>query len=198
MSTQKKSNKIYLAIIPIALVAFIVGAVLMAPAAAQNYNVKGYEPMQYYSDVWVTQMRGDQVVSQQHSHNLVVDQGKDFVKTQISGAINTTAKCLYIALSNNNNSVAPAAGWTNFNTQLTEIAAGNLSRANGTYTTLGNGQWKVAYTFMATGTYGNITFAGLNNDGSLSYADLFAANTFYSVNMISGDTLNITWQITVS
>lgn len=128
------------------------------------------------------------------NHNLITNIGKDFVKTQIADNPNTGNKAIYIALSTN--SSTPAATWTIL---PNEINSGGLARATGTYTSTGTGQWTVSKTFTATSSFTGVQLAGLHwSATSGSDNNLFAANTFSSVNLISGDQLTVTWTITVT
>jgi len=103
----------------------------------------------------------------------------------------TDASAQWISLSNDGTS--PSAAWT----QLpTEIAANNLSRALGTYTSTGDGQWTITYTFTASGTQ-SLQLAGLQWAPS-GDNNLLCADQITSVSMEASDTLELEWSLSVS
>lgn len=125
--------------------------------------------------------------------NLVVSAGKAGIASRINGS-GAEAVFTYIAVGTGTN--AAAAGDT---TLQTETAASGLSRANGTAsrvtTSVTNDTAQVTYTFTVSGSVA-VTEAGLLNASSSGV--LLARQVFSAINVVSGDSLTITWKIQVS
>lgn len=178
-------------------VAVLVGVLVVAAAAAFGYGagvaavkdqfgVKGW--------VQVKVVRDGQVIYYHEGHNLITNAGKDAIAKQIGSTSPWTNGANYIALSSNTGT--PDATWTSI---PDEISTGGLGRAQGTYSHT-NGTTGYTFTvqkeFIASDTHTGVRLAGLlfgPNGGTL-----LAANTFSSVNLISGDHLTVTWTITIS
>jgi hypothetical protein len=129
------------------------------------------------------------------SNSLVVPNGiTNAGRATLSGLINgsgTPAAFTYVAVGTGTTAFDAA------NTTLeTETAASGLSRAAGTVsivtTTITNDTAQVAKTFSVSGTVA-VTEAGLLN--ASSNGTLLARQTFSAVNVVSGDSLAVTWKI---
>ncbi len=124
--------------------------------------------------------------------NLVTTTGKAGVASRINGS-GGEAAFTYIALGTG--ATAAAAGDT---TLQTELAASGLSRANATAsrvtTDTTNDTARLVNTFTVTGSAA-ITESGVLN--ASSGGTLLARNVFSAVNVINGDSLQITWSIDV-
>jgi len=120
----------------------------------------------------------------------------------------------FVSLSQNGTDVVSVsnAGY-NFTDCSTEVTTSGLGRSAGTYnneriqTANGNfislavGNFSISNLFTATGTVNNINMTCLFNSTSLAYATgsiPFAVDKFATVNLNSGDTINITWFIGVT
>lgn len=124
--------------------------------------------------------------------NLVTDAGKAGVASRINGA-GGEAAFTYIAVGTG--TTAPAAG----NTALeTEIVDSGLARANATAsrvtTDVTNDTAQDQYTFSVTGTKA-VTESGVLNAASSGV--LLCRQTFSAVNVVNGDSLQVTWKIDV-
>jgi len=117
--------------------------------------------------------------------------GKDWIEDQL-GDTPSTDPAKWISLSSD--SSTPSATWTQIPNELT---SDGLSRAEGTYSSTGTGQWKIEYQFTATGTVSNVQLTGLNWAAS-GDNNLLCADTFTPVTLNNGDKLTVTWTITVS
>ena len=127
------------------------------------------------------------------SSNLIVNIGKDWIEDQL-GDSPATDPAKWISLSTDVS--APAVGWTQI---PTEIAAGGLARAVGTYSSTGVGAWEIEATFTASATHTDVQLTGLQwvvTAGSDN--NLMAANTFTTVTLTSGDALTVTWQLDIT
>lgn len=124
--------------------------------------------------------------------NLITNAGLAEVAGLINGV--TSGPFDYIAVGTG--TTAAAAGNT---TLETEIADSGLSRAQGTTsrvtTTQTNDTAQVTKTFSVTGTKA-VTEAGLLDASSGGV--LLARQVFSAVNVINGDSLQITWKIAVA
>ena len=126
------------------------------------------------------------------SSNLVVDIGLEWIEDQLGGESPTATSAQYISLSLD--ATSPAAGWTQI---PTEIAAGGLTRAEGTYADTGTGNWTITKMFTSTTDHSNVQLTGLNWASSGS-GNLLAANTFTAVTLADQDSLTITWALSLS
>jgi hypothetical protein len=183
---------------------FIIGVVLLAllgaiagcgvdseqsSEMANTFTIKGRVVVDAYH---YDEATGTYVPFYHHeSSNLIVTIGKDWIEDQL-GDSPSTDPAKWISLSTDG--TAPAAGWTQI---PTEIAAGGLTRAAGTYGSTGVGAWDIAATFNATATHTDVQLTGLqwavSGDGNL-----MAANQFTAVTLNDGDALTVTWQLSIT
>lgn len=128
-----------------------------------------------------------------HVKNLVVSAGKAGVASRINGA-GSEAVFDYIAIGTGTSSAA--AGNTTLETEITtnggQRAQGTASRIT---TSVTNDTAQVQKTFTFTGSFA-VTEAGLLNAASSGV--LLARQVFSAVNVVSGDSLQITWKIQAS
>ena len=124
--------------------------------------------------------------------NLVTNAGKAGVASRINGS-GGEAAFTYIATGTG--ATAAALGDT---TLQTELAASGLSRANATAsrttTDVTNYTARLQNTFTVTGTVA-VTESGVLNAASVG--TLLARQTFSAINVINGDSLQITWDVDV-
>ncbi|MHB8546426.1 MAG: hypothetical protein ACYDAJ_06635 [Nitrosotalea sp.] len=132
------------------------------------------------------------IVSTQTTHNLITNAGKDFISAQIGSTASSTNGANYIALTTDN--ISPAAGDT---TLASEITTGGLARAQGVYAhTGGTNTYTISKTFTASTSFTGVDKAGLFTTPSVGM--MFAESAFSSVNLVSGDTISITWTVTLT
>lgn len=124
--------------------------------------------------------------------NLVTDAGKAGVASRINGA-GSEAAFTYIAVGTGT-TAANAADTT----LQTETASAGLSRANATAsrvtTDVTNDSARLVYSFSVSGTVA-VTESGVLNASSSGV--LLARQVFSAVNVINGDTLQVTWTFDV-
>lgn len=124
--------------------------------------------------------------------NLVVNAGKAGVVSRINGD-GAEAVSTYVAIGTG--TVAPAATDT---TLGTEISTGGGGRAAATVsritTTVTNdtAKWVLTYNFTASFA---VTESGIFN--AASSGTMLARKTFSAINVVSGDSLQITWKVQV-
>ncbi|TET14155.1 MAG: hypothetical protein E3J81_07160 [Dehalococcoidia bacterium] len=126
------------------------------------------------------------------SSNLIVTIGKDWIAQQLGGSPDSNpAKWISLSLDG----TAPVVGWTQI---PTEIAAGGLTRADGTYShTGGTNTWEIEATFSATATHTDVQLTGLQYAVS-GDNNLMAAKQFTAVTLNDGDALTVTWQLSLT
>lgn len=124
--------------------------------------------------------------------NLVTDAGKAGVASRINGS-GGEAAFTYIAVGTG--TTAAAAGNTALETEITDSG---LARANSTAsrvtTDVTNDTARLVNTFSVTGTKA-VTESGVLNAGASGV--LLARQVFSAVNVVNGDSLQVTWNIDV-
>jgi hypothetical protein len=144
---------------------------------------------QFHSDCWTR-------VKDEWSYNLVTNAGLNWLADIMSNTStpSVNAQCNYIGLSNG--AGTPAAGDTALATTVgTEISSNGLSRAQATYAHTSNATtYTLAKTFTATGTQAAQAGAVFtaSSAGTMCFED-----TFTQASLVSGDTLTVTWTITI-
>lgn len=155
-----------------------------------TYRGDGVEPV----DTVIITVRDSHggIVYTQTTHNLITNAGKDFISNQIGSTTSSTNGANYIALTTDNTS--PAAGDT---TLTNEITTGGLARAQGVYAhTGGTNTYTISKTFTASTSFTGVDKAGLFTASSAG--TMFAESSFSSINLVSGDTISITWTVTLA
>lgn len=133
----------------------------------------------------------DGTVKQEHTeHNLVTTVGKYYLTAWLAAASQPGEFMSYIALGIG--TTPPALGNT---TLQSELVGGSNTRALGTLVNISN-TWNNTATFAPGNCTGSITEAGLFS--TLTAGTLFARQTFAPYNKESGDTMTVSWTLTVS
>lgn len=129
--------------------------------------------------------------------NLIVDEGKTWVRDQLAGTINTQI-ARFISVSTN--AVVCATGDTQATADAQEQTTLGFSRVSGTVAKPAFNQYTVTTTYTATGTVNALqkSFLLTNSNTGDATEKLLACNTFSSVNVVNTDQLTITWTITIS
>ena len=129
------------------------------------------------------------------SSNLIVDIGLQWIEDQLGGDTPSSVSAQYISLSCN--TTDPAAGWSEI---PTEIIADGLERAAGDYSGGAiSGNWTIIKTFTAAAAFTDVQLTGLQWEvGPPPDSTLLAANKFTAVSLADGDSLTVTWTLTVS
>ena len=171
-----------------AIAAFMVDSE-QSPEAVTGLSIRGKVVVEAYH---YDEATGTYVLFyREESSNLVVTIGFDWMEDQLGDSPSLDpAKWISLSLS----SSSPAAGWTQI---PTEIAAGGLSRAAGTYSSTGVGVWEIVYEFTATASHTDVQLTGLQSAVS-GDGNLVAAKTFTPVTLAIDDALTITWELTLS
>lgn len=125
-----------------------------------------------------------QIKDKREVNNLVVTTGKAYIASRMNS--NSAIIMGYMAVGSGNTS--PAAGDTALGTELARVAVDTASVANSTIT------YTATYP-AGTGT-GTLAEAGIFN--ASSSGTMLCRTNFNEVNKASGDTVVITWNVTVS
>lgn len=118
--------------------------------------------------------------------NVVVTVGKNFLANWLTGATQADYFMRYLALGTGTN--AASASDTALQTELSTRVAGALTNSTNV--------WQNQVTFGAGVDTGAITEAGIFSAPSVG--TMFARQVFAVVNKASGDSLQLTWQVTFS
>jgi len=147
-------------------------------------QVRPYDVNKLYHDDW------EQLSTR---HNIITNGGRDYLHTQAYIGTAATATLKYIAVSSS--TVTPAAGDTTLNAEI--VDANGLARAVSTTDThtAGTNTSTVGITFNATGTYTAVQLGALFS--AASAGTMANEATFSSTNLASGDSLQLTWTITL-
>ncbi|HXG06172.1 MAG TPA: hypothetical protein VNI77_02465, partial [Nitrososphaera sp.] len=127
-------------------------------------------------------------------HNLITEDGVEFLFKQVFQTPTTGTNATWIALTTS--SASPDDDDASL---PSEITAGGLQRALGTVSGVPTGSnhnddnLVISKTFTASQSFTGVQRAGLFT--ASSGGTMFATNTFSSVNLASGDQLTITWTI---
>lgn len=120
--------------------------------------------------------------------NLVVTAGKNFTASWLAASPSSISDQFMKYLAIGTGTTAPAAGDTALETEVGTRVAGTISSSTNV--------WQHQGTFDAGNGTGAITEAGLFN--ASSGGTMLARQTFSAINKASGDSLQLTWQITIS
>ena len=127
---------------------------------------------------------------EKHVSNLITNAGRALISGLINGS-GSPAAATYVAVG-----TGTTAASTADTTLQTESSTSGLSRAAGTAslvtTSITNDTAQVTKTFTVTGTVA-VTEAGLLN--ASSSGTLLSRQVFSAINVVSGDSLQITWKV---
>jgi len=129
------------------------------------------------------------LIGSSHHAGTLTNGGADYIEKILGNATDDPAD--YIA--NSNSTDAPQAAWDMI---PVENNASGAQRAQGTYVGTGVGTWNITKTFSITGAVG-IQLVGLYWDSGSTHTLLCADQTAL-VNAENGDTVVLTWMITVA
>ncbi|PSG99522.1 MAG: hypothetical protein BRC29_05400 [Nanohaloarchaea archaeon SW_7_43_1] len=139
--------------------------------------------------------REGEVVYKEKEHNLLTDQGANWIRGQISdpnGLSADTAEAKHISVGNGS---APGTSDTILPEEITDS---NLGRTEGGTTLYGTGEFEVQNTFTAELADGEeliVNTTGLNyaNSGNT----LISGGSFPDANLLDGDQLTVTHNVTI-
>ena len=133
------------------------------------------------------------------SHNLKTTGGVDWLAKVMSATSAAPGQAYYLAVSTDSGSPAAgdcAAGSTAC-TLTGEVSTSGLGRAAGTFAhTDGQSTYTLVKQWTASGTVSSVQKAAVFN--ASSSGTMVFENTFSAVTLNNGDTLQVTWTITIS
>jgi len=141
--------------------------------------------------------RDGEVVYREKEHNVLTDQGANWIRSQISqpnGQGSDTLEAEHISLGNES---APTAGDT---VLPGEIQDHGLARTTGSTTHFGTGEFQVQHTFEASLADGQeliVNTTGLNYDATAGATTLVSGGEFPDANLLDGDRLTVTHNVTI-
>lgn len=181
---MKKGNLVKGFMIALVFILVIYGSQPPTPSSMDNIDV-GIE-----IHMWMIHRDSNGLVlTKSHHAGVLTNIAKEFIEDQLFGTPNAS-EAIYISLSNDASS--PSAAWIVI---PNEISGDGADRAAGTDTDTGAGTVNVTKTFSITGTV-TCQLAGLSYLASGN--GLFCADTFTQVAATSGDTIEITFMITIT
>ena len=127
-----------------------------------------------------------QIVKEFEVPNLVVTAGKNHIASKISATTNSPAAMTHMAIGTG--STSPSASDTQLGTQTGRVSLSNSVVSTNTIT--------YTASFPAGTGSGAITEAGIFN--ASSSGTMLCRTTFPVVNKAAGDTIAVTWVVTVS
>lgn len=168
------------------LVAFLAVTALFASVSlVGTSNITTQNPIGYYGWVTVTLTHDGVTRVVSSHHNFFSNAGKESVYDILGTGYGTGTQFNYIALCNDTN----AAGC------VQTYADSGLTATTGTVTRIDYGNWSVKATFTSSANNKDVNATGLFNGTSGAY---FAGNNFTKVTLQNGDSITITWNISVS
>jgi hypothetical protein len=182
------------------LSALVVAAGLMSVQPTQQVAGIVDDGLHYGSVVTLTQYRpGVGIISQQTFHNVVTDEGKDYIKAMLGSSSSGFGSMNYFGLSNNA-TYTPAAATTGalWKSDVTEITGSGLDRATASYFSNGVGNWTLSKTWTASGAKTGIKLAGMFNDTYANTGNMLAVNGYTSVDLQALDQLTLNWTVSIS
>jgi hypothetical protein len=148
------------------------------------------ENMQLHGEIILEHFRNGELLETKHIKNLVVSAGKAGVASRINGD-GAEAVFNYIAIGTG--TAAAAAGDTTIGAEITtaggQRATGTASRVQ---TSVANDTAQLLKSFSFTGSFA-VTETGMLNASSAG--TLLAHQVFSAINVVSGDSLQVTWKI---
>lgn len=137
------------------------------------------------SDTWETIVK--------NKHNLLTNGGRDFFHAQVyTNNSAGTQGGNYIAVTTDTG--APAAGDTSLTSEITTNGLGRALATTRTHSA-GTNTTNLAITFTASGTHTAVQKSGLFN--ASSSGTMTHENTFTPVTLASGDSLQVSWTLTL-
>ena len=145
------------------------------------------------ANVRIEHWRGGHLLDVREGHNLITDAGK----AGVAGLINGISTNFFESIAIGTGTVAAAVGDTALGAEITTAGgargAGTTSQQT---TTVTNDTAQVQLLFTFTGSFA-VTESGLLNVPTTG-GTLLARQVFSALNVVSGDSLTITWKVKAS
>jgi hypothetical protein len=174
-----------------------------AGAAFDNGDVmqkaSSAEDSSQWEGVYTVEVERDgEVVYREKEHNILTNQGQNWIRSQISannGEGSDSNEAQYISVGN---TTAPQAGDTVLPGEITQY---NLERTQGDTTVFGDGEFQVQNTFTANLGEDQqlvVNTTGLNYASDNAGNQLISGGAFPDANLLDGDQLTVTHNVTIS
>jgi hypothetical protein len=147
---------------------------------SEKFKLKGF--------VKIDHIRDGQIIDTREFANLIVNVGKAQIAGLINGVVTTPFK--YVAIGTG--TTAPAAGDTALAGETHRASATTIDRVT---TTVTNDTARWVHTFSFTASYA-LAESGLFDASTAG--NLLARQTFATINVASGDSLQVTWKVQAS
>lgn len=138
-------------------------------------------------------IRDGEVIDEREVQNLITTAGKAGISARINGVGSPTA---YTYLAVGTGTTAPASGNTALETEITDSGlARTAATASQVTTTTTNDTAQLSYTWTVSGTKA-VTECGILN--ASTSGTMLGRQTFSAINVVSGDSLQITYKVVVA
>ena len=185
------------AILGISLIAFgfslplAVSLFANAWPASEGFGLRGQVDMVLYD-------KSGQVKDERHLDNLIVNTGIEGVASRIAphdGSVNPSSPYNYIALGTGS-TAADKAQTTLVSELPTGVSYARINDSTAQYVTAAGNKLILSVTFPPGQATGTLRESGLFN--AATGGNMLARQTFTDIQKASGDTLTVTWTITLS
>jgi hypothetical protein len=194
---EKSAQGQLVALLSLGLVVSFGAGVALDDGAVQEETAA--QDSSQWEGVYTVQVERDgEVVYKEKEHNILTNQGQNWIRSQISAGNSIgsdTDEAQYISVGNQS---APVAGDTVLPGEIQDFS---LSRTQGDTTTFGDGEFQVQNTFTASLADGQqlvVNTTGLNYDGNAGANTLVSGGEFPDANLLDGDQLTVTHNVTIS
>lgn len=178
------------------VVSFAAGTVLADDSNMMTDSTSTADSSQWEGVYTVQVERDGEVVYQEKEHNILTNQGQNWIRSKISASDDVGAESDEAEFISVGNKSAPAAGDTILPGEIQNF---QLSRTQGSTTTFGDGEFQVQNTFTANLGESQqliVNTTGLNYQSSGN--TLVSGGEFPNANLLDGDQLTVTHNVTIS
>lgn len=195
---QKSAQGQLVALLSLGLVVSFGAGVAIDDGATQELS-SAQDSSQWEGVYTVEVERDGEIVYREKEHNVLTNQGQNWIRSQISASddigTDDSDEAQYISVGNQS---APV----DTDTVLPgEIQNFNLERTQGDTTTFGDGEFQVQNTFQASLAEDQqliVNTTGLNYDGNAGADTLVSGGEFPDANLLDGDQLTVTHNVTIN
>jgi hypothetical protein len=192
---EKSAQGQLVALLSLGLVVSFGAGVALDDGATQEVNAA--EDSSQWEGVYTVEVERDgEVVYREKEHNILTTQGQNWIRSKISASDDIGAESDEAEYISVGNTTAPGSGDTILPGEIQNF---QLSRTQGTTTTFGTGEFQVQNTFTANLGESQqlvVNTTGLNYQSSGN--TLVSGGEFPDANLLDGDQLTVTHNVTIS
>ncbi|MFT4867409.1 MAG: hypothetical protein ACI9LV_000002 [Candidatus Nanohaloarchaea archaeon] len=194
---QKSAQGQLVALLSLGLVVSFGAGVALDDGVTQD-ETAAQDSSQWEGVYTVEVERDGEVVYREKEHNVLTNQGQNWIRSQISannGMGNDGNEAQYISVGNTS---APTATDTVLPGEIQDFS---LSRTQGSTTVFGDGEFQVQNTFQASLGEDQqliVNTTGLNYDNTAGADTLVSGGEFPDANLLDGDQLTVTHNVTIN